>query len=175
MKSSSFLGNLEESLMPFLARIVSTDGVRASTRVRRKPEGDYGSLHPLHCRFAGDRRTSLVPRRIQPGSQRKAQDCWFVDTSGKQRYEHNKTAQANGYCFSRSSASSTASQRCAIPKVRVPELAHSCRTRDVVSLLNGEPQFVRGDICNIPFEFRDSENGVCRTLQNARTTRLLTP
>jgi hypothetical protein len=55
------LGNLEESFRPFLGRIVSTDGVHGSTRVLRKPEGDYGIVHPLHCRFAGYRRTSLVP------------------------------------------------------------------------------------------------------------------
>jgi hypothetical protein len=174
MKSTSSLGNLEESFRPFLGGIVSTDGVHCATRVRRKPEGDYGIVHPLHCRFAGYRRTSLVPRWIQPGSQRKTQTCRFVDTSGKQRDQPRKTAQASDYRFSRSPASGTASQLCAIPQVRVRELAHSCRTRDVVSLLNREPQFVADDICNIPFEFRDSESGVCRTLRNASTTRLLT-
>jgi hypothetical protein len=174
MKSTSSLGNLEESFRPFLGRIVSTDRVHGPTRVLRKPEGDCGIVHPLHCRFAGYRRTSLVPRWIQPGSQTKAQNHWFAATSGKQRYQPNKTAQANDYRFSRSSVTAKASQRCAIPKVRVPELAHSCRTRNVVSLLNGEPQFVTDDICNIPFEFRDSENHVSRTLQNASATRLLT-
>jgi hypothetical protein len=169
------LGNLEEFLRPFLGPIVSTNTVRGSTRVRRKPEGDYGIAHPLHCRFGGDRRTSLVPRGIHAGSQRKAQTRRFVDTSGKQRDELKETAQANDYRFSRPSASGTAIQRCAIPKVRVPELGHSCRTRDVVSLLKGESQFVTDDICNVPFEFRDSENGVCRTLRSASTTRLLTP
>jgi hypothetical protein len=168
------LGNLEEFFRPFLGRRVSTDGVHGSTRVLRKPEGDYGIVHPLHCRFAGYRRTSLVPGWIHPGSQTKAQNHWFAVTSGKQRYQNNKTAQANDYCFSRSAASGTASQRCAIPKVRIPELAHSCRTRDVVSLLNGEPQFIRIDICNVPFEFRDSENGVCRALRDVSTTRLPT-
>jgi hypothetical protein len=172
MKSSSSLGNLEESFRPFLGRIVSTDGVHGSTRVRRKPEGDYGIVHPLHCRFAGNRRTSLVPHWIQPGAQRKAQTCWFVDTNGKRRDELKETAQANDYRFSRSSANATTIQRCAIPKIRFLEPAHSCRTHDVARL-PGAPQFIRVDIWNIPFEFRDSENGVCRTCRNSRATRLL--
>ncbi len=172
MKSSSSLGNLEESFRPFLGRIVSTDGVHGSTRVRRKSEGDYGIVHPLHCRFAGNRRTSLVPHWIQPGAQRKAQTCWFVDTNGKQRHELKKTVQANDYRFSRSSVNATTIQRCAIPKIRFLEPAHSCRTHDVAHL-PGAPQFIRVDIWNISFEFRDSENGVCRTCRNARATRLL--
>ena len=173
MKSASSLGNLEESFRPFLGRIVSTDGVHGSTRVRRKPEGDYGIVHPLHCRFAGTRRPSLVLHWIQPGAQRKAQTCWFVDTNGKQRDELKETAQANDYRFSRSSVNATTIQRCTIPKIRFLEPAHSCRTHDVARL-PGAHQFIRVDIWNIPFEFRDSENGVCRTTRNARATQLLT-
>ena len=164
MKSASSLGNLEESFRPFLGRIVSTDGVHGSTRVRRKPEGDYGIVHPLHCRFAGNRRTSLVPRWIQPGAQRKAQTCWFVDTNGKQRDESRRQRKPTIIAFPDRLSMPTI-QRCTIPKIRFLEPAHSCRTHDVARL-PGAHQFIRVDIWNIPFEFRDSENGVCRTTRS---------
>jgi hypothetical protein len=66
---------------------VSTDRVHGPTRVLRKPEGDYGIVHPLHCRCAGYRRTSLVPCGIHPDSQTKAQNHWLL-----LRVENNDTS-----------------------------------------------------------------------------------
>ena len=169
------LGNFKESLRPFLGRIVSTDSVPGSTRVRRDLVDDYGSLHPLHCRFAGARRTSLVPRGIHPGSQGKAQNDRLADTSGKQRYEHNKTARAKDNSFSRSWVAATGSQSRPIPKIQSLEAAHFGWSRDVARLPRRACQLVWDDFCNIPSEFRDSESGVCRTFQNASTKRLLNP
>jgi hypothetical protein len=164
------LGNLEEFLRPFLGWIVSTDGVRESTRVRRKPEGDYGIVHPLHCRFAGDRRTYMVSDGIQSGSQRKTQGYRFAGTSGNQRCAHG-TAQDNGHCFSRAFA--TANRHCSSPKVPFREPAHCCLYRDFACFPSGETQFVNDGITNTNLEFRDSASGVRRTFRNA-SARLLT-
>jgi len=57
MSNMGTLGNFEEFLRPFLGRIVFTECVHGSTRVRREAADDYGSLHPLHHRFSGDRRS----------------------------------------------------------------------------------------------------------------------
>jgi hypothetical protein len=127
MSNTISLGNLEESLRPFLGRIVSTGSVHGSTKVQRNPVGDYGTIHPLHCRFAGDRCASLVSGRVQSGSQRKARNHWFVGSRAQQRRKLSKAAQADDYSFSRSWVTAKTIQRCTIAKVRFFESPH-CRT-----------------------------------------------
>lgn len=128
MKTAGALGNLEESFRPFLGRIVFTDCVHGSTRVRRKPEGDYGIAHPLHCRFAGNRRTSLVPDGIQPGPEREARNDWFVGSTSQQQRKNDNAAQKGDYSFSRSSA--TSNRRCTIAKTRFFESPHRRTSRN---------------------------------------------
>ena len=123
------LGNFEEFLRPFLGRIVFTDCVHGSTRVRRGAAGDYGFIHPLHHRFSGDRRTYTVSDGVQSGSQRKTQGYRFAGTGGNQRCEHG-TAQGNGDCFSGAFSTASTGRRGSSPKIPFPKLAPFCRDRD---------------------------------------------
>ena len=172
MSNMGTLGNFEEFLRPFLGRIVFTECVHGSTRVRREPADDYGSLHPLHHRFSGDRRSYMVSDGVQSGSQRKTQGYRFAGTSGNQRCEH-ETAQGNGDCFSGAFSTATTGRRCSSPKLPFPRLAPFCRDRDFACCPSRESQFISDVISNTQLEFRDSENDVCRTFRNA-SARLLT-
>jgi hypothetical protein len=93
MRNIGALGNFEESFRPFLGRIVFTDCVHGSTRVRQNPERDYGSIHPLHCRFIGDCRTYMVSDGIQPGPEREARNDWFVGSISQQQRKNDNAAQ----------------------------------------------------------------------------------
>jgi hypothetical protein len=135
MSSTSSLGNFEESFRPFLGGILSTDDITVPAKARPGLEGHYGSsFESFDYWFVGGRCASMVSRGIQPGSQRKAQSYRFASASGKQRREHNKTAQADNYPVSRSSVTATASQLDAVPKIQFLEPAHSGWIRDVVRL-----------------------------------------
>ena len=172
MSNMRALGNFEEFLRPFLGRIVFTDCVHGSTRVRRDAADDYGSIHPLHLRSCGGRRTYMVFDGIQSGSQRKTQGYRFVHTRGNQRCDH-ETAQGNGDCFSGAFSTASTGQGCSSPKLPFPKLAPFCRDRDFACFLSDELQCISDVISNTQLEFRDSEKDVCRTFRNA-SARLLT-
>jgi hypothetical protein len=166
MSNMGALGNFEEFLRPFLGRIVFTDRVHGSTRVGRDTADDYGSIHPLHHRFSGDRRTLMVSDGLQLGHQRKTQGYRFAGTSGNQRDKHD-TAQGNGNRFSGAFSTAATSRRCSSPKIPFPKLALSCWDRDFACFPSAKSQFISSCISNTQLEFRDSENDVCRTLRNA--------
>jgi hypothetical protein len=172
MSNMGALGKFEDFLRPSLGWIVFTDCVHGSTRVRRDAADDYGSVHPLHHRFSGGRRTYMVPDGVQSGPQRKTQGYRFAGTSGNQRCEH-ETAQGNGDCFSGAFSTASTGPRCSSPKLPFPKLAPFCRDRGFACFPSRESQFISDAISNTQLEFRDSENDVCRTFRNA-SARLLT-
>ena len=154
MKTAGALGNLEESFRPFLGRIVFPDCVHGSTRVRRKPEGDYGIAHPLHCRFAGNRRTYMVSDGVQSGTEREARNDWFVGSTAQQQRKNDNAAQKGDYSFSRSSA--TSNRRCTIAKARFFESPHRRTSRNTKAArflnqmsnltLNHGPKWLRSSV-----------------------------
>ena len=172
MSDIGALGNFEEFLRPFLGPIVFTDCVHGSTRGRRDAADDYGSIHPLHLRSCGDRRTYMVSDGVQSGPQRKTQGYRFAGTSGNQRCGHG-TAQGNCDCFSGAFSTASTGGRRWCPKLPSPKLAPFCRDRDFARSPSGESQFINDVVSNTQLEFRDSENDVCRTFRNA-SARLLT-
>ena len=149
MKTAGDLGNLEESLRPSLGRMLFTGCVHDSTRVRRRAADDYGSIHPLHHRFSGDRRTFMVSDGVQSGPQRKTQSHRFAGASGNQRCEH-ETTQSNGHCFSRAFSPATTGRQCSSSKVQFRKPVPSCLDHNFAYISEGEPQ----SITNTRFELR---------------------
>ena len=152
MSSTSSLGNFEESFRPFLGGMLSTDDITIPAKARPGLEGHYGnSFESFDYWFVGGRCASLVSRGVQPGSQGTTQSCRFAGAGEKQRYEHNKTAQADNYPVPQSSVTATARRLYAVPKIQFFEPAHSGWIRDVVRLAG----------CGFPFHGCSVERDLC--------------